>query len=82
MHVTKVYQDGSLFDAAVLNLDTDAIKKIFKRGIDNQAKLSLGIGYTTEASAPHTLAKGFKNMLAFSCATDYTFPQAQKFLGK
>lgn len=54
--------------------------KKFKAGIDNQARLSLGLGYATAASAPHTILKGFKNMVAFSSDTGYSFPQASAFL--
>jgi len=35
--------------------------------------LSLGLGYSTTVSAPHTLLKGFKNLIGFSAASGYEF---------
>ena len=80
MEVKKVLQDGSLFDAAVLDLSTDAILAKFKSAVKVQASLSMGINYPTSASAPHTILKGFKNLLAVACETDYKFDQATAFL--
>jgi large subunit ribosomal protein LP0 len=80
MHVKKVLQDGSLFDAAVLDLDTEAILAKFQNAIKTQASLSLGIGYSTSASAPHTLLNGFKNLIAVSAETGFEFEQATAFL--
>lgn len=80
MHVKKVLQDGSLFDAAVLDLSTDAILSKFQNAIKTQASLSLGIGYSTSASAPHTLLTGFKNLIAVAAETGYKFDQATAFL--
>merc|ERR1712153_158914 len=39
-----------------------------------------GLGYTTSASAPHTLLNGFKNLVAFSASSGYEFTEAKKFL--
>lgn len=80
MEIKKVLQDGSMFDAAVLELSTESIIGKFKKAINNQANLSLGIGYSTSASAPHTLLAGFKNLVAFSAASGYEFSQASDFL--
>jgi len=79
MSCTKVIQDGNLFDAAVLSLSTDAILAKFQAGVKNQASLSLGAGYATTASAPHSLLNGFKNLLAVSLASGYEFDQATAF---
>ena len=80
MEVTKVLQNGSLFDAAVLDLDTNAILAKFKNAIKTQAKLSLGLGVPTSASAPHTLLNGFKNLVAFSASSGFSFKQGDVLL--
>jgi len=80
MHCTMVIQDGNLFDAKVLSLSTDSILQKFQKGIKTQAQLSLGAGYATTASAPHSILNGFKNLLAASMASGYTFPQADAFI--
>lgn len=80
MEVTKVLQNGSMFDAKVLDLSTEVILAKFKKACGVQASLSLASGYSTSASAPHTLLKGFKNLLAVSISTGYEFPEATKFV--
>jgi len=80
MHCTKVIQDGNCFDAKVLSLSTEKILAKFQNAVSTQASLSLGAGYATSASAPHTLLNGFKNLLAASIASDFSFPQAEAFL--
>lgn len=80
MHVTKVLQDGSVFDAKVLDLSADAILAKFQNAVKLQASLSLGAAYPTSASAPHTLLGGFKNLVAASAASGYTFKEADALL--
>lgn len=80
MEVKKVLQDGSLFDPEVLDLSLDAIMDKFRAAVAHQCDLSLGLGYPTTVSASHTLLGGFKNLVAFSAASGYEFPQAQAFL--
>jgi len=43
------------------------------RGIDNVTALSLALGWTTEASLPHLFTNAFKDVLAVSLGTSYTF---------
>ena len=80
MVVTKVLQDGSLFDPKVLDLSVSAILAKFKAAAGVQASLSLGAGFPTAASAPHSLLNGFKNLVAASCASGFGFPQATALL--
>merc|ERR1712127_177145 len=80
MNVKKVLQDGSVFDAAVLDLTTDSILAKFKKAVAVQAQFSLGAGYATSASVPHSLGNGFKNLVAVYAMTGYEFPQAKVIL--
>lgn len=80
MEVKKVLQSGSMFDAAVLDLSNEAILSKFANAIKLQTSLSLGAGYATKMSAPHTLLGGFKNLIAVAAETGYEFPQATAFL--
>lgn len=80
MEVKKVLQDGSMFDPAVLDLSDEAILGKFRNAISTQASLSLGLGYSTAASAPHTLLGGFKNLIAVAAESGYEFEQATAFL--
>lgn len=80
MEVTKVLQDGSMFDPAVLDLSLESILGKFQGAVKLQAGLSLGLGYSTQMSAPHTLLGGFKNLIAVAAETGYEFPEATAFL--
>jgi len=80
MEVKKVLQNGSMFDAKVLELSTDAILAKFKSAVSIQASLSLATGYSTAASAPHTLLNGFKNLAAVAAMSGYEFKEATALL--
>jgi len=76
--IKTVYDNGALFDPKVLDLtDADLLNK-FAKGVSNIAAIGLAIGYPTIATIPHSLARGFKNILSISLASTYTFPHAQK----
>ncbi|GLJ14435.1 hypothetical protein SUGI_0233400 [Cryptomeria japonica] len=76
--VQSVYDNGSVFNPAVLDLtEEDLIEKIAV-GISNVAALSLALSYPTLVAAPHAFINGYKNVLAIAIATDYSFPQAEK----
>ena len=42
------------------------------------ASVSLAVGYPTLASVPHSVINGYKNLLAVSVASDYTFPGSEQ----
>ena len=46
-------------------------------GVSNVASVSLAIGYPTVASVPHSIANGFKNLMAVAAATDIEFAQVK-----
>jgi len=76
MKITKILQDGNIFDSAVLDLDTATILAKFKKAVQVQTQLSLGLGVPTTVSAPHTLLNGFKNLVAVSAMSGFVFDQA------
>lgn len=80
MRVSKVLQNGSVFDARVLDLSSDSILAKFKKAVGVQASLSLGAGFPTSASAPHSVLNGFQNLVAACAASDYDFIQARAIL--
>lgn len=78
LNVQYVYSDGTVYDAAVLDLtDEDLIQK-FYNGVNNVAALSLEIGVPTVASVPHSLRNAYKNLLALSISSEYTFEEAKE----
>jgi len=80
MEITKILQDGNIFDARVLDLTADDIIAKFKNGAKMQAQLSLGIGYPTTCSVPHSLLNSFKNMVAVCSVSGYEFKEGQALL--
>jgi len=75
--VVQVYDDGSMYDAAVLDITDDDIVNAFASGIKNVAAVSIETGLPTVASVPYSILLGFANLLAVAVETDYTFKQAE-----
>merc|ERR1739844_772031 len=75
--IQKVYDAGSIFDPAILDITDDDIKNKFMAGVANVAAVCLAIGYPTMASAPHSIANGMKNLLAIAAVTEITFKEAE-----
>merc|ERR1719191_816322 len=78
MKCTHVYDNGSVFDAAVLDITDEIVVGKFMSGIQNIAGLSREIGIPTEASLPHMTSSALKNMAALCADIDYSFPEIQK----
>ncbi|THD20371.1 Deoxyribonuclease [Fasciola hepatica] len=76
--ITQVFDQGAVYDPAVLDITPDIILEKFMCGVGNLVSFSLGSGYTTIASIPHILVNGFKDLLAISLATEYTFRESEK----
>jgi large subunit ribosomal protein LP0 len=78
MHIVKVYEQGNVFDAAVLDLRKDVLLQKFQGGIMNLTKMSLGGGVVNKLSATHHILNSFKNLACVSFASNYSFEQAEK----
>ncbi|KAF9406842.1 ribosomal protein P0 (A0) (L10E) [Podila epigama] len=76
--VVQVYDHGNVFHPSVLDIEEDDLVAQFVAGIKNIAAISLQIGYPTVASVPHSIINSYKNLLAVSIATEYTFPGSEK----
>jgi len=78
MEVESVFQDGSVFSAAVLDIkDSELIAK-FLTGVANMAAFSREIGIPTEAGLPHAFGNAFKNVAALVADIDFTFKEVEK----
>jgi len=78
LNVIQVYDNGTVFHPSVLDIEEETLLSNFVAGIKNIAAISLQIGYPTVASVPHSIINSYKNLLAVSIATEYTFPGAEK----
>lgn len=75
--IEQVYDSGSIFSPDILDIKPEDLRAKFQAGVANLASVSLQIGYPTIASAPHSIANGFKNLLAIAATTDVEFKQAE-----
>lgn len=76
MEVQTVYDSGSIYGAELLKMTDDDVVKAFQAGVARVAAISLAAGLPTIASLPHSIVRGYKNILAISIGTDYTIEQA------
>ncbi|CAG8567551.1 2725_t:CDS:2 [Racocetra fulgida] len=76
--VVQIYDNGNTFSPSVLDVEESTLIDHMLSGIKTIAAISLQIGYPTVASVPHSLVNGFKNLLAISVATEYTFAASEK----
>jgi len=76
--INAVYEAGSVFSPEVLDITDDDLMKIFVQGITNIASVSLEIGYPIVASAPHSIANGFRNLAAVAAETEITFKEVEQ----
>merc|ERR1711972_977251 len=78
MEVQKVYQDASVFDAAVLDIKEEVLIQKFMAGIANMAAFSREIGIPTEAGLPHAFGNAFKNVASLVSDIDFTFKEVEE----
>jgi large subunit ribosomal protein LP0 len=78
MEVQKVYQDASVFDAAVLDIKEEVLIQKFMAGIANMAAFSREVVIPTEAGLPHAFGNAFKNVAALVADIDFTFKEVEE----
>jgi len=80
MIISTVYDNGSMFDPAVLDLTEEDLVNKFIGGLRNVAAVSLALGFPTLASIPHSIANAFKTLVAVAveCET-FSFKKADPF---
>ena len=76
--VQKVYDSGTVFDPAILDITEADLRSKFMAGVARVAAVSLAIKYPTVASVPHSLVNGLKNCMALAAVTEITFKEAEK----
>merc|ERR1719262_552358 len=78
MEVHQVFQDGSVFDAAVLDISPDVLMTKFMAGLANMAAFSREVGIPTDAGLPHMFGNGFRNVAALVADIDFTFKEVEE----
>jgi large subunit ribosomal protein LP0 len=78
MTVVQIYDSGNTFSSDVLDIDENDLIDRFLTGVKTIAAISLALKYPTVVSVVHSLVNAYKNLLAVSVGTDYTFEGAEK----
>jgi len=72
----SIYDEGSLYSASVLDFNFDTLSARISMASTRIAQVALSIGYPCLSSVPHSMARGFKNLLSLAVATDIEFDRA------
>jgi len=67
----SVYDNGDVFDAAVLDITEDALKQKFLHAVRRIAAFSLEQGFVNLASLPHSLGNAVKRLIAITVQTGF-----------
>ena len=78
MVIEKIFQNGNVFSPEILDIEESAFLKFFTSAIQTVASVSLGANYPTIVSVSHSLLNSYKNVLAASVATEYTYDGSEK----
>jgi large subunit ribosomal protein LP0 len=78
MTVVQIFDSGNIFSPDVLDIGDEELIGRFLSGIKAVAALSLAINFPTIASVTHSLVNSYKNLIAISLATEYTFEGSEK----
>jgi len=79
LKLNTVFEDGALYDASVLSITTEDVLNKFRAGVSKIASVSLATGIPTMASVPHSIVRGFKNVIAVGLTTNISFPKLEEF---
>ncbi|ETI47684.1 hypothetical protein F441_08122 [Phytophthora nicotianae CJ01A1] len=78
--IEQVYDNGSIFDPAVLDLTEADLCAKFVAGLRNVAAMSLELGIPTLASIPHSIANAFKDLVAIAVeCEEFSFEKAEPY---
>jgi large subunit ribosomal protein LP0 len=79
MMVISIFDDGTVFNASVLDISQDDLLKKFFNGVSIITALSLRIGVPNMATLPHSIARATQMLLAIAVATELSFKEAEPF---
>lgn len=76
--VKSVYDEGSIYSAAVLDITDNDVLAHFAAGLARVASLSLAIHVPTVAAFPHVVLNAYKNLVAIAVQTELSWKQVDK----
>jgi len=78
--VVTVYDNGSVFDPALLNLSDNDVLNSFAAAVSQVVSVSLASNHLTLPAVPQYVMKAYGEALAVAIQTEYRFKRAEKFL--
>ena len=78
MTVVQIFDQGNVFSPEVLDVDESELIDRFLSGVKTIAAISMALHYPTIVSVTHSLVNAYKNLIAISLATEYTFDGSEK----
>jgi len=75
IEVPTVYEDGSVYEASVLDLSTSDLVNMFCGAVAKLASISFEIGQINAATIPHSFGRAFNYLIAIAIETDYDFEE-------
>jgi len=80
LSVETVYDNGSVFDPALLNMTNDDVLKAFQSAVASVVAVSLYSGHLTLPAVPQAVIKAYTEVLAVAVETNTRFERSAKFL--
>jgi large subunit ribosomal protein LP0 len=75
IEVPTVYEDGSVYDANVLDLEQSDLVNMFCGAVAKLAAVSFEIGEINAATIPHSFGRAFNILAAIAIEADYEFEE-------
>lgn len=79
LKLEQVYDNGSVFDAAVLSITEDDLEQKFFQACRRMAAISMAAGYPTMASLPHSVGGAVRRIMSIAAASGYRFSQMAEY---
>jgi len=76
--VNTIYENGDVYDAAVLDLNQDDLVTKFAGAVARVAAISYEIGEINATTVPHGIGKAFNALVAIAMGTDYEFEELKE----
>lgn len=77
IEVNTVYEDGDVYDAAVLDLSEDELVARFGNAIGKIAAISFSLGEINQFTVPHSFGRAFQMIVAIALSADINFAELE-----
>jgi large subunit ribosomal protein LP0 len=78
MTIVQIFDNGAIFGSEMLDIDEQTLIDQFLASVKTVAAISLATNFPTIVSVTHSLVNAYKNLIAVSIATEFTFEGSEK----